>query len=88
MAKNRSVEHAARVIRGILVTFTVVSVDGKDCQEAIDLPMADFEDALVVTCAEKADVDYIVTNDKEFLAAPDLRVARITPDDFIKLYCR
>jgi predicted nucleic acid-binding protein len=67
----------------LLLNFKVVSVDGDDCQRAIDFPMEDFEDALVIVCAEKANLNYIVTNDKGFLSETDLCVPAISPDDFL-----
>ena len=40
-------------------------------------------DALVVVCAEKAALDYIVTNDKGFLHEANLSVPAISPADFL-----
>ena len=74
---------ARKTIRNLLLSFDVVSVDGKDCRLAIDLPMRDFEDALVVVCAEKAGLDYIVTNDKGFLSHTNLSVPAISPTHFL-----
>jgi len=68
VSKNRNEATARKIIRNLLLVFSVVSVDGDDCQDAIDLPMSDFEDALVVVCAEKANLDYIITNDRDFLS--------------------
>ena len=45
--------------------------------------MKDFEDALVVACAEKSDLNYIITNDKGFLSSSDLSVSVISPADFL-----
>jgi len=36
-----------------------------------------------VVCAEKADLDYIVTNDQGFLDSADLNVPAICPSDFL-----
>ena len=77
-------EMAARAtIKNLLLSFAVVGVDGEDCRRAIDLPMGDFEDALVVVCAEKAVLNYIVTNDKGFLSDTDLSVPTISPANFL-----
>ena len=73
-------------IRKLLNTLQIIAVDGQDCRQALDLPIGDFEDALVAVCAEKAELDYIVTNDQAFLAVSDLRVPLITPDGFIKQF--
>ena len=74
---------ARKTIKNLLLSFDVVSVDGQDCQKAIDMPMRDFEDALAVVCAEKEGLDYIVTNDKSFLNQTDLGVSAISPADFL-----
>ena len=83
VSKSLNEAAARKIIKNLLLSFAVVSVDGEDCQRAIDLPMGDFEDALVVVCAEKAALNYIVTNDKGFLSGTDLSVPTISPVDFL-----
>lgn len=83
VSKHRDGAVARKIIRNLLLSFMVVSVNGEDCQTALDLPMDDFEDALVVVCAEKANLNYIVTNDKGFLSSTELSVPPISPTDFI-----
>ncbi len=84
VSKNRNEVTARKVIRNLLLSFSVVSVTGEDCWEAIDFPLKDFEDALVVVCAEKAALNYIVTNDKIFLSeVDDSTVSAISPADFL-----
>ena len=87
VTKNQNEDAARKVIRNLLVTFIIISVGGEDCQKAIDLPMPDFEDALVVVCADKSSLDYIVTNDKGFLTDNNLLVPAISPVDFISMLC-
>jgi len=86
VSKSRNEDIARIIIRNLLLSFLVVGVDGQDCQRAIDLPMGDFEDALVVVCAEKAALNYILTNDKGFLNGTDLGVPAISPADFLLMY--
>ena len=84
VSKNRNEITARKVIRNLLLSFSVVSVTGEDCWKAIDFPLKDFEDALVVVCAEKAALNYIVTNDKVFLSeVDDSTVSAISPADFL-----
>jgi len=83
VSKNRDEITARKTIKNLLLIFSVVSVDGEDCQRAIDFPMGDFEDALVVVCAEKANLDYIITNDQGFLDEAGLSVPAIKPADFL-----
>ncbi len=83
VAKNRDEATARKVIRNLLLSFSVVSVTGEDCRMALDFPMEDFEDALVVVCAEKAALRFIVTNDRGFLGGTDMSVPAISPADFL-----
>jgi predicted nucleic acid-binding protein len=83
VSKYRDDVAARKVIKNLLMIFSVLSVDGDDCRIAIDSPMRDFEDALVVVCAEKAALDFIVTNDEDFLNGADGGVFPISPADFL-----
>ena len=83
VSKSLNEMAARKIIKNLLLSFAVVSVDGEDCLKAIDLPMGDFEDALVVVCAEKAALDYIVTNDKGFFSGTDLSVPAVSPANFL-----
>jgi predicted nucleic acid-binding protein len=70
-------------IRTLLETFHIIAVDMDDCQKALNLPIPDFEDALVIACADKTRLDYIVTNDSQFLK---LTLANaVKPEDFLKI---
>ncbi len=83
VAKYRNVITARKAIKNMLLTFSVISVTEEDCKQAIDFPLEDFEDALVVVCAEKAALKYIVTNDQLFLESADTRVPTISPAAFL-----
>ncbi len=83
VSKVRNEVIARKTIKNLLLSFIVISVDGEDCQKAIDLPMWDFEDALVVACADKASLNYILTNDNDFLNSSCLSVPAISPADFL-----
>jgi predicted nucleic acid-binding protein len=48
----------------------------------LSLPLEDFEDALVIVCAERANADFIVSRDDKFLLA-DSPVKLIAPKDFV-----
>ena len=79
-------EDATRaVIRSLLYSLDIIEVGDADCREALDMQMADYEDALLATCALKIGADYIVSRDDAFLrAASPVRV--ISPTDFLKQY--
>ena len=82
-SKHLPAEAVREALRNLMQLFPVVNVDGADCEAALDLPMDDFEDALVAVCGRKAGVDYIVTRDEAFLAAQG-PVAALAPAAFLK----
>ena len=83
--KKHGDDVAKDVIRGLLQSFSIVAIGGEACLAALDKPMDDFEDALVAVCAENANLNYIITNDKAFLDL-DLPVPSINPTDFLTVY--
>ncbi|MCL2190064.1 MAG: PIN domain-containing protein [Defluviitaleaceae bacterium] len=54
-------------VKKLLCVLHVIEVTKSDCQIALDSLMADFEDALIVVCADKVNLDCIVTRDEELL---------------------
>lgn len=77
-------ENAAReAIRELLKILGIIAVDGNDCNNALSLPIADFEDALVTVCAGKEDTDYIVSNDNEFTQIDSALATVVSLYDFI-----
>ena len=69
-------------IRTILNLLQTIEVTKSDCFTALDSPLSDFEDALVAVCANKEDLDYIVTRDIEFLKLEKA----ISPGDFLEKF--
>ena len=88
IAKYLNQSSARAAVKKILGCLQIIGVDGQDCHRAINLPMPDFEDALMVVCADKAALDYIITNDIKFLANPNLLVPAISPTNFISMMQR
>ena len=43
-------------IRNLFNLVSIIDVDGYDCINALDLPFSDFEDALIVVCANKRNI--------------------------------
>lgn len=76
-------KHRCReAILKILTLFSVIDVTGSDCKRALDLPIADYEDALLATCAKRGKMQYIITrNINDFDGSP---VPAILPDEFLK----
>jgi predicted nucleic acid-binding protein len=76
---------AREALRNLFNVLVITSIDGNDCISALNLPMTDFEDAVIAVCAGKDNIDYIVSNDKEFLQV-DSNIARVVPPgDLLKM---
>ena len=74
---------AARTISAILRVFEVAVVDGVVIREALQLPVADFEDAVTAAAARLAGCACIVTRDpKGFRGSP---VRPMTPEAVMPL---
>jgi predicted nucleic acid-binding protein len=65
--KSASKAAAREALRNLLQVFAVVAISGKDCENALESSIDDYEDALVAVCASKIDADYIITRDEGFL---------------------
>jgi predicted nucleic acid-binding protein len=69
---------ARRIVSAILRVFGVAIVDGAVVQEALQLPLSDFEDAVTAAAARMAGCEFIVTRDpRRFRASP---VRSLTPE--------
>jgi predicted nucleic acid-binding protein len=75
---------AKNIIRSLLYSLNVIEVGNADCWQAVNSPIADFEDALLVACAEKVNADYIVTRDEE-LTKQLSPIKIISPAEFLAL---
>lgn len=70
-----------QVLRKTLSIFKILDVTGLDCRQALDLPMPDFEDAILAVCGKRHQMDYIITrNLKDFDRSP---VRAISPNQFL-----
>ena len=68
---------------GLLELVSVIEVNRENCVGAFDLPMSDYEDALLAHCAKGWGADYIVTrNKRDFSASP---ITAITPPEFLAM---
>ncbi|GHU48094.1 DNA-binding protein [Clostridia bacterium] len=81
-SKSRDASAARTALAYLLAKYDVVTVTKEDCIQAMKLPVADFEDALVAVCAEKFKADYIVTRDELFLSSKS-PVKLISPGDLL-----
>lgn len=79
LSKAIGSEPSINAIENLLDILEVISVTKDDCLKALKFGIKDFEDALVAVCADKEDLDFIVTRDVEFLKQPKA----ITPSEFL-----
>ncbi len=63
VSRARDRQSAATAITDLLRFLEVVPIEKADFNQALVLPMDDFEDAVQATAALKVGVDYIVTRD-------------------------
>jgi len=69
---------ARGIISAILRVFGIAPVDGAVVQEALKLPLADFEDAVTVAAAGLAGCEFIVTRDPKGFRGSAVR--SLTPE--------
>jgi predicted nucleic acid-binding protein len=69
--KELGAAKAKQLVSLLLVVFRVAAVDGSVIEQALQLPMADFEDAVTVAAALGSGCEFIVTRDpKGFRGSP------------------
>jgi predicted nucleic acid-binding protein len=80
----RSAEQAKQALLNIITLLDVLDVTGTDCAKAFELPLPDYEDALLAYCATRHKVDRIVTrNLKHFAGSP---VPVVAPEEALKTF--
>ena len=68
LRKLTNAPSAKAAIRKLMELLHIISVNEEDCINAMELPIDDFEDALVIICGKNAAAEYIVTRDEKFLS--------------------
>ena len=86
IAKKQLSDFSAReALRHLFKVFIIIDVTGEDCKEALEFAMPDFEDAVIVFCGAKADVDYIITRDADFLKSENTDNI-VPPEEFLRIF--
>ncbi len=81
--KELGTTRAKAVVSAVLKVLKVAAIDGAVVQEALQLPFADFEDAVTAAAARAAGCAYIVTRDpKGFRESP---IPALTPEAVMPL---
>jgi len=82
--KETGAVRARRTVAAVLKVFEVAMVDGAVIQEALQLALADFEDAVTAAAARCAGCEFILTRDpKGFRGSP---VRCLTPEAMTPLF--
>jgi predicted nucleic acid-binding protein len=77
---------AREVLMELLRVLEVVAVDQDRIFQALAMDWDDFEDAVQASCAAKAEVDYLLTRDRDDFRGSYVPV--LSPAEFIALYGR
>jgi predicted nucleic acid-binding protein len=77
-------EPCKQMLQKLFTLFRVLDVNGADCERALGLEMADYEDALLASCAKRNKIERIITrNTKDFTASP---VKAVSPEEFLQIF--
>ncbi|MDI6878248.1 MAG: PIN domain-containing protein [Desulfitobacteriaceae bacterium] len=80
----QSHEAVKDALLGLMDVLDIVDVTKTDCIKAFNLPVNDYEDALLAHCAKRIKADYIITrNLKDFTNSP---VNAIAPEEFLSRF--
>ena len=82
LAKLTGAAQAKQSVRKLVELFEIISVSETDCINALEMDLDDFEDALLLACAEKAGVEYIISRDAKF-SGEGTSVSVISPAEFL-----
>jgi predicted nucleic acid-binding protein len=83
--KHLSEKDTREALRRLFYIFSILDVRGDDCVTALDIPMEDFEDAIMTVCARRAEVDCVISRDNIFLKS-DNTVPVTSPEKFLAEY--
>lgn len=76
-------DQAKNTMSKLYELFYILDVTSGDCQEALSSKVKDYEDAVIVSCASRNQMDYIVTrNIKDYEYS---KVKVLLPDELLKL---
>ena len=77
---------ARGALKNLFNLVGIITVSGDDCMAAVDLPIPDYEDALIATCSAKEAMNYIVSNDSDFIKTDASPVRVIPSADFVAMF--
>jgi len=75
-------EKTRQTLLGLIAVINVLDVNGTDCEKAFELPMPDYEDALLAYCGKRHKVDIIATRNHEHFNGSPVKI--ISPEELLK----
>lgn len=76
-------DQAKKIMSKLYELFDILDVTSNDCREALLSKVKDYEDAVISSCADRNQMDYIVTrNIKDYESS---KVKALLPDELLKL---
>lgn len=81
--KGMGESDAREAVFEILSIFEIAPVNAEACLNALELPMSDFEDAVLAACAKEAGADFIATRDNDFIASTGSPVKALCPTEVL-----
>jgi predicted nucleic acid-binding protein len=81
--KRMGNEAARSALRNLFQLFTVLDTLGHDSVAGLDLNIKDYEDAVMLVCAERSGMDCLITRDKDLLKA-ETNLLIVNPAEFLK----
>lgn len=82
--KGMSESDAREAVFEILSIFEIAPVTAESCLNALELPMSDFEDAVLTTCVKECGANFIATRDQAFLTSAS-PVKALTPAKILEM---
>ncbi|MCD8106664.1 MAG: PIN domain-containing protein [Oscillospiraceae bacterium] len=83
--KSMGENDAREAVFEILSIFEIAPVTGEACLTALELPMYDFEDAVLAACVKEADADFIATRDQGFISSDGSPVKALRPAEILEI---
>lgn len=78
-------ELAREAVWNLMTVFDIAAIDGEICADALNIPMSDYEDAVLAVCAARENSDYIVSRDQGFLNASESPVEVVSPQTILNI---
>jgi predicted nucleic acid-binding protein len=83
--KHLGADAASVALDNLFEAFTVLSVTEADCLRACAANLQDYEDALMIACAQREKVGHLITRDEQLLKTATVEaVIILSPESFIK----